>query len=75
MLVAAYRSTLTIIIASVLSFSALAFVTWRFVVVMKAQATKSDREYDHEGKYDLAPEYHYTESATEAAERKRRSRT
>ncbi len=71
MLVAAHRSTLTIVVASILSFAALAFVSWRFFVVMRASAIESDRTYDQEAKFKLASEYHQTESATAAAERKR----
>ena len=74
MLVAAHRSVLTIIIASILSLAALAFVTWRYLVVMKAQAVERDRAYDKDGKFKLATEYHRTESATAAAERKRETR-
>ena len=75
MLVAAHRSMLTIIVASILSLAALAFVTWRYFVVMKAQAVELDREYDEDGKFKLASEYHRTESATAAADIKRESRS
>lgn len=61
---------LTIIVASILSLAALTFVTWRFFVVMKAQITECDREYDEDRKFKLASEYYQTESATAAAERK-----
>jgi hypothetical protein len=71
-LVAAQRSML---VASILSLAALTFVTWRYLVVIKAQAVEHDRAYDEDGKFKLAPEYHQTESATAAAERKRESRS
>jgi len=74
MLVAAHRSMLTIIVASILSLATLTFITWRYLVVMKAQAIKSDRAYDEDGKFKLASEYHHSESATAAAERKREGR-
>ncbi|MFC3784548.1 hypothetical protein ACFONB_05935, partial [Sphingopyxis italica] len=74
MLVAAHRSMMTIIVASILSLATLAFVTWRYFVVMKAQAVKNDRAYDEDGKFKLASEYHQSESATAAAERKREGR-
>ncbi len=72
MLVAAHRSMLTIIVASILSLAALTFVTCRYFVVMKAQAVERDRKYDDDGKFKLASEYHQTESATAAAEKKRK---
>ena len=75
MLVAAHRSMLTIVVASILSLAALTFVTWRYFVVMKAQAVERDRAYDENGKFKLASEYHQTESATAAAERKREGRS
>lgn len=75
MLVAAHRSVLTIVVAAVLSLAALIFVSWRFFVVMKAQAAERDRAYDEVGKFKLASEYHRTESATAAAKRKRESRS
>ena len=75
MLVAAHRSVLTIIVAGVLSLATLTFVTWRYFVVMKAQAAKRDRAYDEAGKFNLASEYHKTESATAAADRKRERRS
>lgn len=73
-LVADHRTMLTIIVASLLSLATLTFVTWRYFVVMKAQAIKSDRAYDEDGKFKLASEYHQSESATAAAERKREGR-
>lgn len=75
MLVAAHRSMLTIVVAGFLSLSALIFVTWRFFIAMKAQAAERDRAYDEDGKFKLGSEYHLTESATAAAERKRESRS
>lgn len=75
MLVAAHRSMLTIVVAATLSLAALIFVTWRFFVVMKAQAVERDLAYDEDGKFKLASEYHQAESATAAAERKRESRS
>ena len=75
MLVVAHRSLLTIVVAGILSLAALIFVAWRFFVVMKAQAVECDRAYDENGKFKLASEYHRTESATAAAERKRKRRS
>jgi hypothetical protein len=52
----------------------LMFVTWRFCIVLKKDAAKSDGLYDHIGKYELASEYHQTESATATAKRKQANR-
>lgn len=72
MLVAIHRSVLTIAVAASFSLDALVFVTWRLLVVLKAEGADNDRQYDREGKFKLASEYHSTESATAAAERKRK---
>ena len=52
----------------------LGFVAWRGVRIMRATSRKSDRRYDREGKFLLAPEYHGSDSATGAARRKRRGK-
>ena len=75
LLVGAHRHLLTIIIASILSLAALVFVAWRFWVVTKAQMAESDRAYDEVGKFELSSEYHETESATAAADRKRKGQS
>jgi hypothetical protein len=48
-----------------------AFVWWRAWRIMSANAIRSDREFDREGKFKLPPEYWTSESATRAARRKR----
>jgi hypothetical protein len=49
-------------------------VHWRGWLAFRRSARESDRQYDRNGKFDLPPEYHSTESATAAAERNRRKR-
>lgn len=46
------------------------FVFWRCCIYLKEALRQADAKYDRIGKFDLAPEYHDTESATAAAERK-----
>ena len=65
-----HRSTATISVAATLSLTALVFVSWRFWVVLRRQAIAGDRVYDRKAKFDLAPEYHETESSTAAKDRK-----
>ncbi len=49
-----------------------AFVAWRWWVVMKQAAIEQDRKYDRAGKFRLAREYWSTESATAALNRKKK---
>ena len=67
LLVAAHRSTLTLLFAACTSGVMLAFILWRCWVVFRQGAAKRDEWYDREGKFDLASEYHETESATAAS--------
>ncbi|MBB4631908.1 hypothetical protein [Sphingosinicella soli] len=48
------------------------FVFWRYWIFLKVVSRKADEQYDKVGKFNLANEYHDTESATAAGERKRR---
>jgi len=48
------------------------FVFWRWWIYIKMESRKSDLQYDRKGKFRLSREYHDTESATAAKERKRR---
>jgi len=48
-------------------------VHWRGWLVFKAFARSSDRQYDRKDKFALPPEYRDTESATAAAERRKKS--
>lgn len=50
------------------------FIFWRFWFYLREISREGDRHYDRVGKYRLDKEYHDTESATSAAERKRRKR-
>ena len=47
-----------------------AFVAWRYSIYMREVSTEADRHYDQIGKFQLASEYHETESATSARGRK-----
>ncbi|EQB15612.1 hypothetical protein [Sphingobium lactosutens] len=50
-----------------------AFVGWRWWVVMKRASIEQDRKYDRVGKFRLAREYWNTESATAALDRKKKT--
>jgi hypothetical protein len=47
-----------------------AFVGWRYWLYMREVSTEADRQYDRVGKFQLAKEYHGTESATAVRDRK-----
>jgi hypothetical protein len=61
--------TFTVVAAALWSGAWLGLFGWRFVVWTR----KGDREYDRRIKFCLPKEYHKTESATSAAERRRRA--
>ena len=42
------------------------FVFWRYWLYMREVSVEADQNYDRVGKYQLAKEYHGTESATAA---------
>ena len=46
------------------------FVFWRWYLHVKNVSRDSDRHYDRTGKYRLSKEYHDSESATAARDRK-----
>jgi len=48
------------------------FVFWRGWLYFKEACREGDRRFDRQGKFRLGREYHDTESATAAAEKKRR---
>jgi len=50
------------------------FAVWRLARLTKTDALKGDRAYDREGKFMLPFEYHDTESATRARQRRRSKR-
>ena len=47
-----------------------AFVAWRYWIYMREVSAQADRHYDQIGKFQLASEYHDTESATSVRGRK-----
>ncbi|WP_324750233.1 hypothetical protein SH591_01595 [Sphingomonas sp. LY54] len=49
------------------------FVALRYWVYIREASRKADEEFDRVGKFQLASEYHDTESGTSAAKRKRNS--
>jgi len=69
-----YRGVETVIISIALGacFAWFAFVGWRASRLCRASGIRSDRRYDRAGKFELSAEYASTESATQAARRRKK---
>ena len=66
-----YNGTAKWAIVSAVTLCAMwfSFVAWRGFRLMRVSAIRGDRRYDRESKYELATDYHSTESATAASRR------
>ena len=61
-------------IAVVISVAWTAFAWWRGYRLLKAVGVRGDREYDETNKFALAAEYHNSESATKAKQKRKMAR-
>ncbi len=65
----------------VLSFSLIVgavwgiYLFWRYTRIFRAYVLLKDREYDQKVKYTLSPEYHSSESVTQARQNRKKSET
>ncbi|MBN8818457.1 MAG: hypothetical protein J0I80_07035 [Sphingomonas sp.] len=67
-------ATWTWVIAAIIGGAWTAFAWWRGYRLFKAFGVRGDRQFDERDKFALAPEYHPSESATKARQKRKMAR-